>query len=578
MSAVSVRGCWSAAVQVLALGGVESVFGLPGDDLDALAAVSAAGLSFTLCRDQRNAVFMATGYALQSGDLGVAIVGKGPAVTNTLTGLLEARSSAAPVLLLAGGTATEQRGNGAFQELDQLAVVAPLTKWSARVDHPDRLVPLLRRAMLVAADGVPGPVYLELPDHLLAAEFTPPAAPVAVPEAPAGLSLHPDSAALSLVRAARRPIVLVGGGLRHRNGDRRVERFAEAAGAAVTATASGRGAVDESLPLFIGLAGLYAPEAAAGLWADTDCVISLGSRLEETARYGWPAEIGTDVPVVQVNVSAAELRTDLAGAAVLADAGALLDAWIAELAPGRGASGWMHRVTEVHTGLRSAHREELDRPRDGDTPRIADVLDALARVLPGDLILVQENGLQDMWSYQFPRYACDGDAGSIVPSEQTSLGFGAAAAVGVRRAAPERPVVAFVGDGAFALFDADLPTAVAEGGILYVVLRNGGYGWLQTQLAQRADPIPGRSFVDPATIAARAPDLPGLHQITVTGRAALPSEVAEAWKRCQDGAVVVLNVPVSLTDALFAAHQAGGDFPVPPDPDRPAEPLISERS
>ncbi|MCZ7421942.1 MULTISPECIES: thiamine pyrophosphate-binding protein [unclassified Micromonospora] len=562
MSAESVTGCWQAAVQTLAAAGVETVFGLPGDDLEALAAVTAAGLGFTLCRDQRNAAFMATGYALQSGRPGVAVVGKGPAVTNTVTGLLEARSSAAPVLLLAGGTALEQRTAGAFQELDQLSVVRPLVKWAERVDHPDRLAPLLRRALFTAVDGVPGPVYLELPDHLLTTDFTLPAPAVTAPEQTAGLVVRPDSATLTAVRAARRPIILVGGGMRHRNADRRVERLAEALGAAVAVTASGRGAVDESTPLFAGVAGLYTPEAARVLWADTDCVVSLGSRLEETVRFGWPDALGVTVPVIQVNVSAAELRTELAGPAVIADAGALLDAWLERLAGHTPAADWAGRVAEVHTSLRSAPRAAAG---SGPEPRIADVLDALTRVLPGDLVLVQENGLQDMWSYLFPLYACDGGAGSIVPSEQTSLGFGAAAAVGVRRAAPDRAVVALVGDGAFDLFAADLPTAVAEGGILYVVLRNGGYGWLQTQLDQRTAPIPGRAFVDPGAVGMRAPDVPGLHQITVTGRDALDGNVTEAWKRCQAGQVVVLNVPVSLTDALFAGHTAGGDFPEPPE-------------
>jgi acetolactate synthase-1/2/3 large subunit len=167
-----------------------------------------------------------------------------------------------------------------------------------------------------------------------------------------------------------------------------------------------------------------------------------------------------------------------------------------------------------------------------------------------------------MWSYSFPRFECAHGAGSVVPSEQTSLGFGAAAAIGVKAAVGDRPVVAFVGDGAFGLFDADLPTAAALGsGLLYVVLRNGGYGWLHSQLGPDDEGLAGTAFVDPDAVMARAPQLRGVHQVTVT-KESLRADVADAWRRAQEGEVVVLNVPTRLEDALFADHELGGAFPV----------------
>jgi acetolactate synthase-1/2/3 large subunit len=342
--------------------------------------------------------------------------------------------------------------------------------------------------------------------------------------------------------------------MRHRNQDRLIETIAEECGAAVACTATGRGAVDESLDLFCGLAGLYAPEPAARLWAETDCVLALGSKLEETATFQWPAGI----PVVQVNVDAAHFNTDFTGPMVLGDAREVLQSW-------RGgkpqSSEWAAKVRAVHAELLAAHQESLRALRDSPELHIAEVLDALDTVLPPDRILVQENGLADMWSYRFPLWSCADGAGSVVPSEQTSLGFGAAAAIGVKLAAPDRPVVAFVGDGAFGLFAADLPTALAQGGLLYVVLRNGGYGWLQAQLEARERPPNGYTFVDPAAVAAQAPNLPGLRQIT-TDKTTLLSDVTEAWKWCAAGDVVVLNVPVRLDDAMFGGDAAGGDFPV----------------
>ncbi|MGC0317831.1 thiamine pyrophosphate-binding protein [Kitasatospora acidiphila] len=563
----TVTGGWRAVVSVLGEHGVQDAFGLPADDLDLLAALQDGDLRLVLCRDQRNALHMATGYALQSGRTGIAFTGKGPAVTNTVTGLLEARCSAVPVVMLSAGTAVEQRGAAAFQELDQLSVVAPLVKWAARVDAPSRLVPMLRSALLTAREGVPGPVYLELPDHLLGAEI--PLRPAAEPSwetvlRPARLTLADDSPARRTLAGAARPVLLVGGGMRHANHGRALEELADRLGAAVFCTASGRGAFDESHPLFCGLAGLYLPEAAGELWRRADCVLALGSRLEETATYGWPTAIGREVPVIQVNLDAGEFHTDYAGPKVLAEAGALLAGELAAPIPRpAGAADWAARAAAVHTELHREHRERLAELAAEPRLRIPEVLAALAEVLPDDLVLVQENGLQDMWSYRYPLHQVGAAAGSVVPSEQTSLGFGAAAAAGVKAAAPERPVVALVGDGAFALFDADLPTLIEHRlGVLYLVLRNGGYGWLQSQLDQRVTPLRDYRFADPTVPGPGARELPGLHQFTLDDRTTLRADLEQAWKLCQSGHPVVLNVPVELTDALFAGAQAGGDFPV----------------
>lgn len=565
----TVTGSWTAAAAVLRESGVTTVFGLPGDDMEALAAVTDAGIRFVLCRDQRNAVFMATGYALQSGRLGVAVIGKGPAVTNAATGLLEASSSAVPVLVLSAGTATERRGSGAFQELDQCAAVQGLVKWAARVDHPDRLQAALRRASLVARTGAPGPVYLEIPDHLLIATVPMDDDRATRFETPQSVNVPAHSPALEVLRAARRPIVLVGGGMRHGNHGGLVEQFAEELGAAVACTASGRGSVDESMPLFCGLAGLYTPDLSARLWAETDCVVALGSRLEETATFQWPDRIGREVPVVQVNVDASHFSFDFGGPKVLGEARAVLRAWRLQSQRRESPNGeWTETVRGVHRGLRSAADDTLRELAASPRLHVAEVLHALQQVVPADRVLVQENGLQDMWSYRFPVYTCAGEAGSVVPSEQTSLGFGAAAAVGVKQAAPDRPVVAFVGDGAFSLFDADLPTALEQGqGLLYVVLDNGGYGWLQTQLDQRERPLPGHSFVDAAAVSSRVAQLPGLRHVTLTDKRTLLQDVTQAWKWCASGDVVVLTVPARLDDALFADATAGGDFPVLERPD-----------
>lgn len=561
MTAGTYSSGWAMVADQLGWLGIDTIFGLPGDDLALLPALSAAPTRLVMCRDQRNATFMATGYAIAAGRPGACVVGKGPAVTNTLTGLLEARTARVPLLVYAGGTAAERLGSGAFQELDQVAVSRPVTKWATRVERSEQLGPILDKAALVATAGTPGPVYVELPEPVGAAPTTrtQPWRPVTghwpVPAEPVLATSY------RLLRGARRPLLLVGGGARHRNPDRRIERLAESLGAGLATTASGRGSVDERHPLFCGLSGLYAVAPLAQLWQETDLVVALGSRLEETATHGWPA---IPVPVVQVTVSEEDVTTGPPGEVVLADVGHTVDAWLARAAVEAPTPdpGWVRRIAAARASAITAAQAGRGRAGRRAVP-VVEVLTALDRIVPPERIMVHENGLQDMWSYFFPYWSCRQAGGTVVPSEQTSLGFGAAAAAGVAGAAPDRPVVAFVGDGAFQLFAPDLSTLAGAGlAVLYVVLRNGGYGWLHAN-AQRVPGLGDRfRFLVPGRrgAAALAEDC-GLAYAEVADRSALAPALERAWRACAGGRAAVVDVHVDVRDVPPGLGLLSGDFP-----------------
>ncbi|MFD4828495.1 thiamine pyrophosphate-binding protein [Streptomyces uncialis] len=550
---------WSAIVDLLVANGVDTCFGLPGDDLELLRALDAAGVELVPCRDQRNAMYMATGYALQSGRLAVCALGKGPAVTHAATGLLEARESGAAVLVLAAGVPERRRGSGGFQELDQVAVTTPLVRWAHRVGHPDRVVPATVTALTRAMGPPAGPVFLEVPDDVRTAEIvvTGPYPTLPEPLVVESVPVTPGPA-LAAIRASRRPVVLVGGGMRHRNAGGVVERFAGRLGAAVFTTASGRGAVDERHPLFCGVAGLYAAAPARELWSSCDLVVSLAGRLEETVVEGgtpWPP-----VPVVQVNLDPGGLSAEFSGPRVLADARHAVLSWSRALDEDRDAEhadateAWAGEVAVARKAMALEVEAELARAATLPGIRIAELLAALDATAGGPRVLVQENGLQDMWSYGFP-FRVGG--GSIVPSEQTPLGFGAAAAIGVKRAAPGHEVTAFIGDGAFLAARADIAvTAPAHGGVLYVVLCNGGYGWLDAQRARLGLDAELYPFTRPG---APPPVMDGsdIHCRVLCDKAALTDEILAARRFCSRGGTAVLMVPVAPDDILPALHDAG---------------------
>ncbi|KOG48525.1 acetolactate synthase large subunit [Streptomyces virginiae] len=574
MSGHTYPTAWHAVADHLRHLGAGAVFGLPGDDMDLLGALEGTDTRFVLCRDQRNALFMATGYALASGRPGIAAVGKGPALTNTLTGVLEAASAAAPVVLIAGGTALDRLGTGAFQELDQLTAVRPYVKWAARVDHADRLAGVLEKALTLAVNGTPGPVYVEIAEQIAGEPVTRtgpwrPAGPQRPTPDPEVLRTTADT-----IAAARRPLLLVGGGARHRNTGRVLEAFAERIGAGIFTTASGRGTVAEDHPLFCGVSGLYTVAPADRLWHESDLVIALGSRLEETATFGWPAAAG--LPVIQVVTGEESIVTDRPGAGVLGDVERTVAAWTALLAGHAPAADWTERVHEVRQAhaVRATERAAAadaaaaaGGPGAGGVP-VARVLSALDGAVPATRILVQENGLQDMWSYFYPHWSCGALGGSVVPSEQTPLGFGAAAAVGVALAEPDRPVVAVVGDGAFNLFRSELPTVADAGAaLLYVVLDNGGYGWLQTNLDRVSGTESRFAFtVDRPTGSEGLARAYGLGYWRVDNPDDLHGVLHTAWKHCAEhGTAGVVEVGVSLTDSPPGTSGSNGDFPLRED-------------
>ncbi|NEN87376.1 thiamine pyrophosphate-binding protein [Paenibacillus elgii] len=551
---------WDVIVHYLQFLGLETIFGLPSDDLKILSSLQSSDIRLIICKDQRNSLFMASGYALTSGQLAVCVVGKGPALTNTVTGLLEAHHLGAPLLLIALGTGSDKLGTKAFQEADQLSLVKPLVKWAYRVEHPDRLVWALEKAAFMAVNGGKGPVYLELPEHIadqaVAVDF--PFQPLE------RLSSSPSSrdldTAWDMISQASKPVLLIGGGMKPGT-QGLIESLAVKWGAAIFTTASGRGAIDEEHPLFCGVAGLYTDKSMRTIWQEADVVVSLGSRLEETATFEWDVVL-THTPIVQVNVHLDDFSHQYRGVKVLGDGYLAAEHWLSRSLrqPDRD---WLARIASC--------KEEAFRSKEayirqvGTMPHIhvSEVLDAMQAEFPDDCILVQENGLQDMWSYFYPYYRFTGNRFSIVPSDQTSLGFGAAAAVGASLV-DRRPVVALVGDGAFNLFQSDLITAVRYRiPLIYIVMNNGGYGWLQYQLNQLELPGEPFRFVSETPLEhMNVMQHDYVEQIVIQEKQELSEKLRLAFAQYQANKLVVVIVPVAIEDVHDKIQHIYGDFPV----------------
>jgi len=457
---------WGVAVDELRAWGVERVFGLPGDDMLALAALRREGIELVLMRSQRAAVFAAAAQSLVTQAPAVAVVGRGPAAAAALPAVLEAAAQGARLLLLAGGAPIGGAHPHTFQYVPQLDLLRPVCRIASRPETAGETAFRVGQALLVIDGPAGGVAYVEIADPgLEALSSTPRQAQVRLQNGAVSGSLH----APELVRRARRPLVVIGGGCR-RLPRGAIERWARESGAGILTTASGRGIVSEADERFLGLSGLYAPADIGALMRRADLIIALGTRLEETATFGWPAA----TPVVHVDLDPVSAVLNRPGVFVQADVAHVLT-WAEVFS---SEPGWAEEIAQVRASARTwaagVRSENV----------VAETVGCAVESLPPGSVICQENGLMDIWSYLHPVTIVPDGVEVVAPSELTTLGAGCVGALGARYPAQERGgiVLAIVGDGAFGSVADDIEHAPASGsGVVILVLDNGGFGWLEQQ-------------------------------------------------------------------------------------------------
>lgn len=469
-----------AIARILKQINTEIVFGLPNDDLLLMKEIKTQGIQFLDTKDQRNAVFMATGYALSSNKLGVCVVGKGPALTNCITGMLEAKSQSVPLLLIATATSTKTYGsNKTFQEANQLDIVKPLAKWAHRVESVDSFQWVMNKAIFLARNSTEGIIYVEIPEDLgtkLISEKD-----VGINQKEKLVFLACDTSfekAVKEIEVAKKPVLILGGGIKGKVDIECIEAFAEKLNLAVFVTASGRGCFNEESPLYCGLIGLYCFEEMQKIIQISDVVMVIGSKLEETALFGIHSYLLTK-NVIQINTDAEGFNLSFSGSNLLSDGVAIINKFNTSLEKQLNNSDWRHFI---ETQKQTLFDNTIQKKYCSEKLRVRHILQKLNQHCPEKTIFVHENGLQDMWSYFYPFHRLKKGQLTYVPSEQTSLGFGVAAATGIAKAHPDRPLVVIAGDGAFNMFQSDLQTQlVQETPVIYIILNNERYGWLEYQ-------------------------------------------------------------------------------------------------
>src|SRR5437763_17168 len=457
------------AAEWLKAQGVTHVFALCGEHvLPLLDACEETGIRVIGTRHEQGAVLAAEAFARVSGTPGVAVVTAGPGVTNAMTGLAVAQTCGSPVLLLAGRTSTAKRLTGTLQDVDGRAIVQAVTKWTDTALQAERIPVYLETAWRRMLSGRPGAVMVELPHDVQTADAEAEIRPVERP-LPAGASPQAVARAAQILGDAERPIVVAGSGAFWSGAADALKGFAERTQIPVATLNAARGLLPDGHEACIG------PLSEAGLaLMQADVVLLVGSKLDASLTFGGPPLFAATPRLVQIDIEPSWVGLNVqpelgihGDAAVVLEQ--LTDAWDA-----KPKDGWLQTAKQ---GGEQMHQTWLDLGKvEGSPVPPARVPAAIVEEAGRDAILVSDGGDIHTWAVTtFPAYR----PGSLLTTHDSlgTIGVGVPYALGAKAAAPDRPVVLCVGDGAFGFGAMELETAARNDlPFVAVIANNGAWG------------------------------------------------------------------------------------------------------
>jgi thiamine pyrophosphate-dependent acetolactate synthase large subunit-like protein len=476
--------------QALRSQGVDTLFYLMGGPmLETEAACIDLGIRAIDTRHEQAAALAAHAWTRVTRRPGVCMGCSGPGTTNLVTGVANAFTDCAPLVAIGGSSPRVYLGMEAFQEIDQVAIMKPITKRAERIYDARRIPDMVATAFREATAGRPGPVYLDLPGDVLGEKIE--AESVSYPPAwrPAPRTLGDPAAvreAIALLARAERPVVVAGSGVWWSDGAAALQAFVEATGIPFYTTPISRGLVPEDHPL----AFLNARSKA---FTEADIVLAVGTRFNWVIQFGRPPRFAADLKVIHVDVNPAQLGHNRAvDVPIAGDARAVLEQLRAE-AEGRiqprQYAGWTGKLRT----LDAEKSAEMDKAMSADAAPIhplrlcKEVRDFVRR----DAILVVDG--QEILNYG--RQAIP----TFVPGHRLNsgalgtMGVGLPFGVGAKVAKPDAQVLVLHGDGSYGINAMEIDTAVRHRIPVVVVISNNG-GWTANAPWTRPLPKPGRNL------------------------------------------------------------------------------------
>ena len=468
-------------LQALVDEGVETIFGLPGGViLPIYEYLPDYALEHILVRHEQGAVHMAEGYAKATGKAGVALVTSGPGATNAVTGIADAFYDSVPLVVFTGNVASNLLGNDAFQEADIAGMTRCCTKHNLVVRRIDQLAQAIREAFHIAATGRPGPVLVDIPKDVLTGKhhYDPSDRKIYLPgyANPEHFTDEELDTALAILKDAKQPVLLMGGGVITANASEKILTFAERFNLPVASSLMGLGGFPNEHPQYLGFCGMHGHYWSNIAIANADVLVIVGNRLGER-QTGQTSRFAKNAKIIHIDLDPSTLEKNVNTFLPLQGCiNNILDALLERTASQEALSAfepslytrsdWYQTIDGYkHRKPAKNHQENLL------TPEL--VIEQLFAHMPADAIVTTEVGQHQMWAAQ--RFNLSQPRSWLTSGGLGTMGFGFPAAIGAQKAFPNRLVIDIAGDGSFQMTLQEIATAVDYKLPVKVAIINNGH-------------------------------------------------------------------------------------------------------
>jgi len=515
----------------LASHGVKRVFSVPGESfLAALDGLYDHDIQNIVCRQEGGAAMMADAYGKMTGEPGVVFVTRGPGATNASAGLHIAMHDATPLVCFVGQVPLKHRDRDVFQEVNYRDVFGSLVKWVAEVERTDRLAEYVDRAFAIARSGRPGPVVIALPEDVLSADASAPAAPVIGAKPESSLSDAHLDRIVETLRKADRPMIIAGGSLWSAGAAEQAAELAKRTGAPIAVTFRRQDYIDNDHPNYAGDLGVGMNPKLGARLSQADAILLLGAELNDiTTKDFTLLDPATAPEIIQiapdpgmpnkVYPTALSLVCDPRDAVSL-----LLERLPEEPDSDRGA-------IEAR-----AEYEAWQTPQ--ETPgavKLEEVICWLRDHAGPDTIITNGAGNYAAFLHRYHRFRQHGT--QLAPTSG-SMGYGLPAAVSAKLQHPDRTVICLAGDGCLQMTMQELSTARQYGAdIIVIVANNGRYGTIRMhQEREYPGRVSGTELFNPDWAALAGAYGGTGHLVTETG------QFAEAFEAARTGGLHIIEL------------------------------------
>lgn len=471
-----------AIIKCLLAEGVDTLYGYPGGAImpvyDELYKYQDQ-LNHILTRHEQGATHAAQGYARVSGRVGVAIATSGPGATNLITGIADAQIDSTPMVCITGQVASTLLGSDAFQETDIIGISTPVTKWNCQITKASEIPEVMAKAFYIAKSGRPGPVLIDITKDAQFEEFD------FVYKKCTGIRSYKPippvdedqiKAAAELINAAKKPMIVWGQGVILGKAEEEFKAFIEKTGIPAAWTILGVSAIATDHPLNVGMVGMHGNYAPNMLTNECDLLIAIGMRFDDRVT-GNLQTYAKQAKIIHFEIDAAEVNKNVTvDVAVMGTSKKTLAAILPYVNENRHEA-WLQEFRDLYKiEFDKIIKDDIHPTKEGLT--MGEVLEGINRVSKGDAVIVSDVGQHQMVACRYAKF--NKTLSNVTSGGLGTMGFALPAAIGAKMGAPERDVVAIIGDGGYQMTIQELGTIFqTKVPVKIVVLNNDFLGMVR---------------------------------------------------------------------------------------------------